>query len=148
MSNELIEKRQRSILQILVNEGKLSSAQSLAMPVSENIESVIPDINRLANDENSVAAAVGKSLNRKVFTEVDDGRHAILPPNMDSWIIYDNTIYMTNPLDSRASEQAMAFVRRKSLDMKGLAVGVISPTKLDALRAGTVEDDETVVVDK
>lgn len=148
MSSELIEKRQRSILQILVNEGKLSSAQSLAMPVSENIESVIPDINRLANDENSVASAVGKSLNRKVFSEVDEGRHAIIPPNMDSWIIYDNTIYMTNPLDSRASEQAMAFVRRKSLDTKGLAVGVISPTKLDALRAGTVEDDETVVVDK
>lgn len=147
MSTELIERRQRSILQILVNEGKLSSAQSLAMPVSENIESVIPDINRLANDENSVASAVGRSLGKKVFTEVEEGRQATLPPNLDSWVIYDNTIYMTNPLDSKASEQAMAFGRRSNIEMKGMAVGVITPAKLDALRSINIDDDESVGAD-
>lgn len=148
MTTDSILRRQKQILQILVDEGKVSAAQASAMAVAENIESIIPDINRLANDENAVAAAVGKALNRKVFQEVEEGRQATMPPNMDSWLIYDNTVYMTNPLDSKASEQAMAFVRRSGIERTGIAVGVIAAMKLEALRSVDIDDDDTTLFDK
>ncbi|MGE8065118.1 GspE/PulE family protein [Pseudomonas sp. NPDC089569] len=148
MTTESILRRQKQILQVLVEEGKVSAAQAAAMAVAENIESIIPDINRLANDENAVASAVGKVLNRKVFQEVEEGRQATLPPNMDSWLIYDNTVYMTNPLDSKVNEQAMDFVRRSGIDRTGIAVGVISAIKLEALRTINIDDDDTTPVDK
>lgn len=148
MTTDSIFRRQKQILDILVKDGKISSAQASAHPVSENIESIIPDINRLTNDENSVAAAVGIALTKRVFLEVEDGRQATLPPGIDSWVIYDNTIYMTNPLDSKTSEQAMAFVRRKGIDRSGMTVGVISAVKLDALRSINIVEDDGVPVDQ
>ncbi|MHC5195112.1 GspE/PulE family protein [Pseudomonas frederiksbergensis] len=148
MSTDSVLKRQKQILQILVDEGRISFAQAQAMAIAENIESIIPDINRLANDENAVASAVGKALGRKVFLEVEEGRQATMPPNMDSWLIYDNTVYMTNPLDSKASEQAMAFVRRSGIDRKGITLGVISAVKLEALRSIDIDDDDSSLDDK
>lgn len=148
MTIDPVLRRQKQILQILVEDGKVSAAQAAAMPTAENIESIIPDINRLANDENAVASAVGKALNRKVFQEVEEGRQATMPPNMDSWLIYDNTVYMTNPLDSKASEQAMAFVRRTGIVSTGMGIGVIAAVKLEALRSIDIDDDDASLGDK
>lgn len=148
MISDPLLRRQKQILQILVDDGKVSAAQASAMATAENVESIIPDINRLANDENAVASAVGKALTKKVFEEVEEGRQAIMPPNMDSWLIYDKTVFMVNPLDAKASEQAMGFVRSSGIDRTGMTIGVISAVKLEALRAVNIDDDDSTLVDK
>ena len=141
-----IVQTQKIILSFLVSEGKLTGSQASSLPPAESMESIIPDIIRISGNEESVCSAVAKALKRRQFVEIEEGRRYIVPPGNEQFVIYDGTAFMPNPLDRKTSEQAMNFARRNSLG-SNLSLGVISSTKLDGLRANSLDNEDEVAAD-
>ncbi|KPC02167.1 GspE/PulE family protein (plasmid) [Pseudomonas amygdali pv. lachrymans] len=147
-----IELQQKKILNLLVSEGKITNSQAQSLPPSESVESIIPDIARMTNNEDALVAAVATALSRPAFVEVEEGRKAILPGPSENFCVYDGIVYLTNPLDQRSIQRALTWARQKKnegeLKTEGdLRIGVIGAAKLDGLRNTVIDDDEVVTAD-
>jgi general secretion pathway protein E len=155
MSSEntrVIELQQKKILNLLVSEGKITNSQAQSLPPSESVESIIPDIARMTNNEDALVAAVATALGRPAFVEVEEGRKAILPGPSENFCVYDGIVYLTNPLDQRSIARALTWARQKKnegeLKTEGdLRIGVIGAAKLDGLRNTVIDDDEVITAD-
>ncbi|MCX3421686.1 hypothetical protein OPI58_031155 [Pseudomonas aeruginosa] len=144
MSNN-IQGIQRKILRNLVEAGKITQQQADTQPVSEVIEQVVPDILRVCKDDEAVAHAIGKALGREVFFELEEGLSITQGPEGEPWFIYGNTIYMANPFHKRMHERATGFARTNNIHQP--KVGVVSLTRLEAIKAIETEDDDSAVHD-
>ncbi len=144
MSNN-IQGIQRKILRNLVEAGKITQQQADTQPVSEVIEQVVPDILRVCKDDEAVAHAIGKALGREVFFELEEGLSITQGPEGEPWFIYGNTIFMANPFHKRMHERATGFARTNNIHQP--KVGVVSLTRLEAIKAIETEDDDSAVHD-
>lgn len=142
MSNASIRAVQQAILGHLVEAGKITKQQAETQPTSEHIQAVIPDIWRICKDDDAVAVAVAKHLSRDVFVCAEEGVDLSLGEEGEQWIIYGNTIYMSNPLDRRQSEKATTFARNKESGAN--RIGVISISRIEQIKAiDRIADDAT-----
>lgn len=147
-----IERQQKKILGFLVAEKKITPSQAHAHAVSETVESIIPDLSRMASNEEALVAAVSAALNKRAFLEVEAGRKALMPDGTQNFCVYDGTVFLTNPLDQRSINSALAWARQKKHDGElkyegDLKIGVIGPSKLDGLRNLDIDDEDVGVVD-
>ncbi|WP_439126003.1 MAG: GspE/PulE family protein (plasmid) [Pseudomonas rhizophila] len=147
-----IEIQQKRILNLLVSEGKITNSQAQSLPPSESVESIIPDIARMTNNEDALVAAVATALSRPAFVEVEEGRKAILPGPTENYCVYDGIVFLTNPLDQRSIARALTWARQKKNEGElktesELRVGVIGAAKLDGLRNTVIDDDEVITAD-
>lgn len=147
-----IEAHQKKILNLLVAEGKITYSQAQSLPPSESIDSIIPDITRMANNEDAVVSAVSVALNRVAFHEVEVGRKALMPDSTENFCVYDGFVFLTNPLDQRSIARALGWARLKKsegeLKYEGdLKIGVIGAAKLDGLRNTDIDDEEVISAD-
>ncbi|MCU9528114.1 ATPase, T2SS/T4P/T4SS family [Pseudomonas mosselii] len=147
-----MELQQKKILTLLVTDRKITLSQAQSLPISESMESVIPDIARMANNEDALVAAVATALGRPAFTEVEEGRKALMPDISDNFCVYDGTVFLTNPLDQRTIGRALAWARNKrsegALKLEGeLRIGVIGAAKLDGLRNTDIDDEDVISTD-
>lgn len=147
-----VELQQKKILTLLVTERKITLSQAQSLPISESMESIIPDIARMANNEDALVAAVATALGRPAFTEVEEGRKALMPDISDNFCVYDGIVFLTNPLDQRTIGRALAWARNKKsegvLKQEGeLRIGVIGAAKLDGLRNTDIDDEDVISTD-
>lgn len=147
-----IEMLQKRILHFLVTESKITQSQAQSLPVAESVESIIPDITRMANNEDAVVSAVAATLNKPAFFEVEIGRKALMPDVTENFCVYDGTVFLTNPMDQRSISRALGWARQKKhegiLKHDGeLRIGVIGAARLDGLRNTDLDDEEVVAVD-
>lgn len=140
-----IQSIQRKILRNLVESGKITQQQADTQPSSEAADQVVPDILRVCKDDEAVAHAIGKFLEREVFLELEPGLSIMQGQEGEAWFIYGNTIFMANPFHKRMHERATAFARLHNImDPK---VGVVSLTRLEAIKAIDTDDDDSAVND-
>lgn len=145
MSSASIRQLQQSILGNLVEAGKITKQQAETQPTSEYVQSVIPDIWRICKDDDAVAAAVAKHLSREVFIRAELGVTLSLGEDGEQWIIYGDTIYMSNPLDRRQSEKATTFAR--NTESGASKIGVISLSRIEQIKAIDRMSDDSVGAD-
>lgn len=92
---------QSAICQHLVQAGKITQQQADTLPVSENPAAIIPDIWRVCKDDEAVCQAIAKYLKKDFFVKVEEGVDLMLGEEGEQWIIYGDTIYLTNPFNRR-----------------------------------------------
>lgn len=136
---------QRKILRHLVEAGKITQQQADTQPASDTMEQVVPDILRVCKDDEAVAHAIGKALDRDVFHEVEEGLTITQGQDGEPWFIYGNTIYIANPFHKRMVERATGFARSNNIPSP--KVGVVSHSRLESIKAIDTEDDDSSVQD-
>jgi type II secretory ATPase GspE/PulE/Tfp pilus assembly ATPase PilB-like protein len=133
-----IHAAQRSIAQHLVVAGKITQQQADTMPTSDAMSNIIPDLWRVCKDDEAVCQAVAKHLGRVHFVKLEDGVDLTLGTRGESWIIYGDTIYLTNPLETRQHESASAFARARNISAS--KIGVISLSKIESIKSSVTLD--------
>lgn len=136
-----IRKRQRQILRHLVEAGKITQQQMDTQPVPEDMKAVIPDVLRICKDDEAVAAAVAKAVDKRQFFEAEDGIEIIQGEANDPWFIYGGVIYMTNPFDDHAYQRALSYARQKN--HKTLSIGVVSNSRIEQVKTYNREEEES-----
>ncbi|HHH9441265.1 TPA: GspE/PulE family protein [Pseudomonas aeruginosa] len=136
---------QRKILRNLVDAGKITQQQADTQPASEAMEQVVPDILRVCKDDEAVAHAIAKALERDVFKEVEEGLTIIHGQDGEPWFIYGNTIFIANPFHRRMVEKATGFARSNNIPHP--KVGVVSHSRLESIKAIDGDDDDSSVQD-
>ncbi|MBM5458969.1 Flp pilus assembly complex ATPase component TadA [Pseudomonas sp. P66] len=144
-----VEIQQKKILKLLVADSKITLSQAQSLPTSETMESIIPDIARMASNEDALVSAVANALGRPAFTEIEEGRKALLPDISENFCVYDGIVFLTNPLDQRSIARALSWARQKKseglLKQDGdLRIGVIGAAKLDGLRNTDIDDEDEI----
>lgn len=134
---------QRAIAQNLVQMGKITSEQAESMAPSESNASIISDLFRIAKDDDAVSAAVAKHIGRKLFSKPEPGVDLLWGDSGEEWLIYGDTIYLANALDQRQVDRALTSARARGL--KTESIGVISVSKLEALKSSNGAFDDTSV---
>ena len=124
---------QSAICQHLVQAGKITQQQADTLPVSESNAAIIPDIWRVCKDDEAVCQAIAKYLKKDFFVKVEEGVDLMLGEEGEQWIIYGDTIYLTNPFNRRQSERATEFSRSKGTG--ATRIGVISTSKIEQLKS-------------
>lgn len=137
--SEHIRAIQRSICLNLVDSGKLTAQQADTMPVSEDTSKIVPDIWRVCKDDEAVCQAIAKHMRKECFTRVEDGVNLILGSEGEHWIIYGDTMFLTNPFDRRQNEKAAAYSRIHNTG--ATKIGVISLSKIEQLKAISTSAD-------
>ncbi len=131
---------QSAICQHLVQAGKITQQQADTLPVSENPAAIIPDIWRVCKDDEAVCQAIAKYLKKDFFVKVEEGVDLMLGEEGEQWIIYGDTIYLTNPFNRRQNERATAYSRSKGTG--ATRIGVISTSKIEQLKSiHSVDED-------
>lgn len=113
--------------------GHLTDAQAQTMPPSQHQNEIIPDISRVVKDDSAIALAVSKVMDRPLFTSLDNTMKVLTGRKNDQWVIIGDVVYVTNPLDNSAVQNASQKARDGGI--KSPKLGVISISNLEEIRA-------------
>lgn len=124
--------------------GHLTDAQAQTMPPSQHQNEIIPDISRVVKDDSAIALAVSKVMDRPLFTSLDNTMKVLTGRKNDQWVIIGDVVYVTNPLDNSAVQNASQKARDGGI--KSPKLGVISITNLEEIRAAnsTISTEDAV----
>jgi len=138
---------QTKVYEHLVKRGKVSPQIAESQPVSESMAAILVDAVRVAKDDNAVAEAAAKAVNMFFLDVVEEGLAVRCAGAEDGWIVYSDSLCVTNPFDKALCDQATAWARREDVAFK--RIGVVASSYLGQLRAvyGTEAQGETESVD-